>query len=241
MSSWLELQEWLDTHAVNTYPWPEWLTELQNVLPMPVYDVTYVLDTCAVYDMAVHAAHWSPEKYVQPVHTTRAMWAHVHALGLHSRQQCMYMVRALYSHLCKYITGVPRVVPPVTDHIALTEAVPCGHMSALARGTYTPLPAKHLSAWLMNAIVHGSRNRLRLSNTYHSRQSSGRRRRMVHSTSHLNRAMAEDVLENTHVAFQAIVALSPRFAPHFSATIVSIGSGKITLDLFSSPPALSDV
>jgi hypothetical protein len=239
MSSWIELQEWHAMHGVDAFPWQEWIGELQRVLPLPVYDITRVLDPSQVHDMAQHAAHWSPDMHVQRVHVPPCLARHIAALDLQYSSQVVYMARALYSHCSRYVTGVPLVCCPPTTHLDHVEAVPQQHVRELAHATLTPLPAEGLHAWLSCAVMHGSRRVHRLSNRHRSRKSSGRKGRK-HSASAEAREIADKVLAATNQAFDDIVALSPRCAPRFCCHVVGVGSGRISLVLSAVPHAPCD-
>ena len=230
------MQDWHATHVVGAFPWEEWIEELQYVLPLPLYDITRVLDPSQAYDMALHAAHWSPDKHVQRVHIPAGLVRHITALDVHCPSQVVYMARALYSHCSRYVTGVPRVCCPPTAHLDHVEALPPHHVLALVRATLTPLPAEGLYAWLSCVIMYGSRRVHRLCNRYRSRKSSGRKGRK-HSVSVEAREIADRVVAGTNQAFDAIVALSPRFAPRFCCHVVSVASGRINLVLSAVPHA----
>jgi hypothetical protein len=236
MSSWIELQEWHAEHALETFPWSEWIESLTNVFPMPVHDLPRILDTCAAYDIALHAAHWDPAEPVQPVRIPRDLDDMIRSLALHHCTQRMYMARALYAHCSKYVAGVPRIVNPPTDHLDQIEAVPLSHVHALAQATLTPVPARHLYCWLTNAVQYGSTRQLRMCNKHRTHRSSGRRGRK-HSSAAESREITESVLVMTRAAFDAIVALSPRYAPTFSCHVISVASGRVNLVLSSQPRA----
>lgn len=234
MSSWLELQEWHLKHSLLTFPWQEWIEQLQHTLPMPVYDIRRILDTCQAYDMAVYAAHWPCDKDIQQVNVPLGLVQHINALGLQHPRQVVYMARALYSHCSRYVTNVPRVCCPPTTHIDDLDAVPLLHVLALARATLTPLPASGLHAWLTDTIMHGFRHVHRVHSTYRSSKPPGRKGRK-HSASTEARDVADKLLIGVNQAFAGIVALSPRFAPRFSCYVASVAPGHITLVLSAVP------
>jgi len=234
MSSWLELQEWYLKHAVHSFPWQEWIEELQHTLPIPVYDITRILDTCQAYDMAVHAAHWPCDKDIQQVNIPPKLVQHINALGLQHSRQVVYMARALYSHCSRYVTNMPLVCCPPTAHIDELDAIPRLHLLALARATLTPFPAKRLHTWLAAAIMYGCRHVHRVHSTYRSDKPPGRKGRK-HSASAEARDVAEKAVAGVNQAFAGIVALSPRFAPRFGCHVTSVAPGHITLVLSAVP------
>lgn len=239
MSSWLELQEWYLEHAVDEFPWEEWIQELEHIMPMPVYSIARILDPCQAYDMAVHAVHWPCGEYLQSVNVPPMLVQHIKAIGLRYMHQVVYMARAMYSHCSRYVAGVPRVCCPPTGHLDHLEAVPLHCIVALARATLTPLPAEGLHAWLAGTVIYGCRRVYRINNVYRSRKRSGRKGRKHLASAEANEA-AEKVMANVNQAFAGIVELSPRFAPLFSCYVACVAPGHISLVLSAVPRAPFD-
>lgn len=236
-SSWIELRTWHACYELGKFPWDQWIQELQ--LPLPVYDLSKILDQSAVFDMAVHALHWQGGSDLRPVHVTSHMKHMMRAIDVLGPDQQVYMARALYSHCSRYMIGVPRIADPPTYHIDLLPIIPLACLERLAKATMTPYPAERITMWLERVLKYGYDKPLQLQNKYRSRRSSGRRGRK-HSCAQEQKAIADNLLLMCDDALCSIKQLAPMYVPDIQCTILNVGSGTVTLALSVQQRAPSD-
>jgi hypothetical protein len=239
MSSWIELCSWHETHELGDFPWPDWVRAVEPFIPMPLYDLSRILDAAAVYDMAMHAMHWQGGDDLRPVNMLPGLTHMLRGIGMTHPRQRLYMARALYAHCSRYVTGVPRIVDPPTYHLDELPVVPLRHVQALATATLTPAPAANLTYWLENVLMHGILFPLHVRTKFRTGRASARRGRK-HSPALENRAVAEKAQHLTDDALAAIVALAPEHVPRLKCRVLSAGSGVLTLVLSAQPRAPSD-
>lgn len=237
MSSWLQLCRWHDEFALGLYPWQSWVEHLK--LPLPAFDLTRILDASAAYDIAVHALHWQSEHEQRHVNLTPHMVRMMNAIGVRAAHQQQYMARALYAHCSRYITGMPRISDPPTDHIDCLPVVPSECLEELARATLTPWPALSIESWLERVLQQNKYKSLQLCNSFRSTRSSGRRGRK-HSCAAEHKAIADRAQQMTDEALRRLTALAPLHVPLLRCHVVSVASGKINLVLSAQPRALCD-
>lgn len=237
MSSWIELCGWDQAHELGVFPWDEWVKAVEPFIPMPLYDLSRILDASAAYDMAMHAMHWTGGGL--SVHVQPGLAHMLRGIGLAQPQQQEYMARALYAHCSHYLTGIQRIIDPPMFHMRKWDVVPMQHVQTLAIATLTPVPAKNIIYWLESVIQHGIMFPLHVRNKFRTGRASGRRGRK-HSHATENRAVAEKAQHLTDEALAAIVALAPEHVPRLKCRVVSVGSGVLILVLSAQPRAPSD-
>ena len=187
MSSWVENCAWYARYDIDVFDWHRWIVELQQVLPLPIYDITRILDISAAFDMAMHARHWHGELYPS-VNIPRGLRWHMAAVQVHTASQQQYLARALYSHCARYTTGVAVIKCPPTDHMGDTSVVPSEQFESLSSAAHasTEKLRRRLYAWLCNVLQHGSTRSTTMCVPYRSTESrSGRRRHRQASKEHL--------------------------------------------------------
>lgn len=236
-SSWVELCMWYDLHGLGDFPWDEWIDELE--LPMPLYSLSKILDASAAYDMAVHALHWQGGEDLRPVRLTKHMSKMMRAVGVCAPSQQMYMARALYAHCTRYVTGMPAVRNPPTNHLDFLPVVPHENLLRLASATLTPMPADSISAWLERAIVHHDCRPTKITNVYRSKRTSGRRARK-HSAVAEHSAVRESTQAMADEALAAIMDLSPRHVPSLTCQVTGVSTGRVSLVLCAQQHAPCD-
>ena len=227
-TSWLELCQWHDRFALLEFPWDEWLRALE--LPLPIYDVTRILDASAVFDMAVHALHWPAAEPLNPVNMTPHMRLMMRRIDVKEPHQQVYMARALYAHCSQYVTGVPRICNPPTHHIDDLSIVPHDNLVLLAQATLTPMPATCISDWLVRTLRYGARSPLILRSRFRTTRSCGRRGRK-HVVSLECKAMIEKVQHATDHAIVALTALAPQHVPQIACTVSAAAVTVLTIAL----------
>lgn len=240
MSSWLELREWHEVHDLGVFPWAEWIVYVARYIPMPIYDLSRILDASAVYDMAIHAVHWRGSSELCPVNVPNELSNALCAIGMREQKQQMYMARALYAHCARYTTGIVRIQDPPLHHMQSIPLMPQDCSDALAHATKTPLPALTLLHWLTSVIKFGSTRPLTLRNRHMNRQGSCGRRSRKHSPATESRAIADHVQHATDNALASITALAPDHVPHLSCHVCTVASGYVNLVLYAQPRALCD-
>ena len=146
MSSFVENSAWYATFDLGVFDWSEWIATIP--LPMPVYDISRILDSAAAFDMAMHARHWTGT-HLEGLRIPDALRHHMNVIGITSLQQHQYMARALYSHCARYVTGMPRIREPPTDHMGTTAVVPPERFEALATAVMAndPCMRRTLECW----------------------------------------------------------------------------------------------
>lgn len=240
MSSWLELRSWHEVHAIDVFPWGDWIVHVEQCLPIPVYDLLRILDVSAVYDMAVHAMHWPGSGELRPVRVPRQLLDALSGIGMHQHRQKMYMARALYAHCSQYTIGVARIQDPPRDHMDAIPLMPYESFTALAHATRTPLPAIALVHWLNRVIRHGSTHPLQLRNRHTHCQAPCGRRGRKYSPAIERRVIADEVQCATDHALAGITALAPQYVPRLSCHVYMVALGFVNLVLYAQPLAPCD-
>ena len=238
-SSWVELCGWHQTHALGDFPWREWVQDLAEHLPLPIYDLPRILHVTEAYDMAMHAVHWQGGSELRPVNVPHGLAHMMRGIGLALARQRVYMARALYAHCSRYVTGVPRICDPPRGHLGDLPVIPLPHLQKLAAATLTPAPAHNLSHWLERVLQHGIMQPLHVRSKFKSGRAS-RRRGRKHSPQQQNRAVADLAQYLTDTALADIMALAPAHVPRLWCHIVAVGGGTLTLALSAQPLALCD-
>ena len=229
MSSFVENCAWYADFDLEVFDWHEWIQTLP--LPMPIYDVTRIVDSAAAYDMAMHARHWAGT-HIGGLRIPDVLRRHMRCVGLKSLAQQQYMARALYSHCARYVTGMPRIRPPPTDHIKQTEVVPREVFQALMSALHAEdkLARRTLQCWLTNVLVYGSKRSTTLNVRYGVAAANSGRRRYRQSVS--------DVLDvdKMQAAANATLASISRYhhtLPQLRCIISLSGPGKVSIGLYA--------
>ena len=233
MSSFVENSAWYATFDLDKFNWSEWVAFLP--LPLPVYDVTRILDSAAAFDMAMHARHWAGT-HLEGLRIPLTLRRHMEAIEITSLQQQQYMARALYSHCARYITGMPRIRDPPTDHMGSMAVVPPDQFEALASAVMATNASmcRTLQCWLTNVLVHGSTRATSLQVRYRSPTALSGRRRFRQGT--------KDAFDSEKVqtaANDALGAISDHHhtLPRMRCVVNTVGPGKASIGLSVIPRA----
>lgn len=236
MSSFVENSAWYATFDLGVFDWSEWIATIP--LPMPVYDISRILDSAAAFDMAMHARHWTGT-HLEGLRIPDALRHHMNVIGITSLQQHQYMARALYSHCARYVTGMPRIREPPTDHMGTTAVVPPERFEALATAVMAndPCMRRTLECWLTNVLVHGSARPTAMHVRYSTPAKHSGRRRYRHS--------AQDAFDAENVqtsANEALAAISDYHStlPRMRCMVSPAGPGKASIGLYVHLRALCD-
>ena len=189
--------------------------------------------------MAMHAMHWQGGAGLRQVNMPTRLTPLLRDIGLRHPWQHLYMVRAMYAHCSRYVTALPRICDPPTDHLDSIPVVPPAHVQALADATLTAAPAANITHWLENVLMCGIMSPLHVRTKFRTGRASARRGRK-HSPALENRAVAEKAQHLADEALAAIVALAPEHVPRLKCRVLSVGSGVLTLVLSAQPRAPSD-
>ena len=227
-TSWVELCTWQSRYRLDVFQWNEWIEHLE--LPLPVYDITRILDPSAAFDMALHAFCCPVEDSLLPVRYTDQMRQMMCHIDLSLSHQQAYMARALYAHCARYVVGVPRIRNPSVSHIDYLPIVPSHNLEALAQATMTPWPATRLTKWLSRVIRQKYIRPLQLQNKYRSSRTSGRRGRK-HSCASEHKQLSEKIHHQAEEAFYSIQKLAPAVVPKMRCTVGNITADTVTLAL----------
>jgi len=235
MSSFVENSAWFAKFEFALFDYAEWIAQLP--MPMPVYDITRILNSSTVYSMAMHARHWC-EDTLNHVNIPDDMANHMRFLWINEPQQQQYFARALYSHCARYVTGMPRIRKPPTDHMGQTDVVPCAQFESLAAAVSAHSDgSRHtLLCWLTNVLVYGSSRPTVTTMKIKQTQHTGRRRHRRASHEPLD----TDAVQS--VANKALDAISDhdRLLPRMRCVVTQTGHGKASIALYAHQRAPSD-
>ena len=215
---------WERGHELGCFPWDEYIAMLQEVVPLPVYDLSRILDASAVYDMVRHAKYW-PGSDEHPVNIPAAFARAMRGVHLSSPEQMRYFARALYSHVSNYTTGMPKIRRPPTDHMEHIPIVPFAEFDALFRAT---LEAPGLYNWLVDVIQNGSERTLMSRAKGHIPCGTGRRKRKFCSTA-ATQLIQDTVTLSIEQALASIAALGP--TPRMRCTVSSCSTRNLIIVL----------
>lgn len=233
MSSFVENSAWYDAFDFSAFDWREWIEHLP--LPMPIYSISRILDSAAAYDMAMHARHWTGT-HLQGLRIPVALCQHMAIIGIASPQQQQYMARALYSHCARYVTGMPRICEPPTDHLGTLAVVPPERFESLATAVMAhDQSSRHtLECWLSNVLMHDSTRHTALHVRYRTpAHHSGRRR---YRQRLLDSFDAEKVQSDANDALAAISSYHSTL-PRMRCIVSPAGPGKASIGLYVHPRA----
>ena len=228
MSSFVENSAWYADFDLGEFDWSEWIARMP--LPMPVYDISRILDSAAAFDMAMHARHWTGT-HLEGLHIPNALRDHMNIIGITSLQQHQYMARALYSHCAQYVTGMPRIRAPPTDHVGTTAVVPPERFQALAKAVMAnnSCMRRTLECWLANVLVHGSTRPTAVQVRFNTPATqSGRRRYRQRSQDGFD---ADKVQTDANDALAAISSYHSTL-PCMRCIVSPAGPGKASIALY---------
>ena len=240
MSSWLELQQWYTTYTLDAFPWAEWISLVQDTLPLPVYDLSKILDSSAVYDMAIHAVHWPASDNSVHVRVPLELEKALRAIDIVLPAQQMYMARALYAHCGKYTAGMLQIKDPPVNHMQHIALMPVAYTIALANATFTLLPSTQLTYWLEQTLRYGRTCTLCLRNKVQKHYARPGRRRKKYSPAAEARCIADHVQHDADTALADIHALAPAHVPLLGCTVTHTTTSYVSLVLFVKRPVLCD-
>jgi len=224
MTSFVEMAVWERSHDLGGFPWDEYIDALQSVVPMPVYDLSRILDASAVYDMARHAMYWNGYDD-HPVHIPDPFANLMRAVHLSSPEQMQYFARALCAHISNYTLDVPKIRQPPTEHMDCIPVVPFENFDALFRATMGPAG---LYNWLVDVIQHGSERSMRTRAKARIPCGTGRRKRKFCSTA-AAQMIQDSVMVSIEQALESIAALGP--TPRMWCTVANSGTRNLIIVL----------
>ena len=239
--SYVETVGWCVRFSLDAFSWSQWVLELHEVLGMPVWDLSKILDASAAWDIMYHARHWpeSRARELPPLRLSPALCRMFAATGVVDGHQQLYAGRALYKHCSMYTTGMRGIAAVPVDHMSDLPVVPRVLMSSLLSACGEGVDAQQLACWLENVIVYhsGRPTTLAVSQRQVHGNSAGRR--------HLRRqsgrcAALEQLQADVDAALQAITACCPGCLPDMRCSVCHNASG-LTIVLRASQPAPSCV
>jgi len=240
MSSWVELIEWNQTHQLGDFPWDAWIVEVGECIPLPVYNLSSILDASAAYDMAVHAKYWQRHWPVQPVRVPSSLRSLIRGIRITSTTQQLYMARALYAHCAPYVLDAPKIVNPPRGHMDHIPLLPIEHFIALQRASKTPVPGTPLYSWLESTIRYSSTRPLTLHNLHGYKQTTSGRRSLKRAMAKWHATIEQEIVTATEQALQAIHDLAPGYMPRMHCFASAVNCKSITLVLWVQRQLLSD-
>ena len=241
MSTFVETVPWEAEYGLHTFPWSEWIGAAAELVPMAVYDLSKILDSCAAYEMALYARHWSDDGSMNPVHVPAALRLHMACAGVTQYPQQVYFARAMYAHCARYTAGVPRIANPPTWHMANIAIVPATIFSELVQATMATTDGhrRQLMCWLENVLVHRSTRSTTLGRGLpHVSVPSGRRRRRQSTASGLGHCI-EDIVASVNRVLRSISDHAPALLPTMYAAITTSAT-RMFIELNARQPALCD-
>ena len=241
MSCFVETLGWQSKYELGVYDWQGWIEHAADLLPMPVYDLSKIIDTSAVWDIFYHGRHWPDDRAheLRAVRVPAGLVAAIAHAGIEHTHQVQYVARALYNHCARYTRGIPSVRAVPIDHMLSLRVVPSAVFKSLVVAIKADAAAaRRLDCWLQNVIMwRSSRPATILSSVtpeLHHRR--GRR---------IGRA---DATVDTETAQTSINRILSGITDHHetlpklwcTVTAVRIGAGRVSIALYARQPALSD-
>lgn len=241
MSSYVETVGWQSKYQLGVYDWAGWLSAATDALPLPVYDLTRIMDPAAVWDIFYHACHWPLDRAheLANVPVPAALKAGIRHAGIELPHQVQYVARAMYGHCRQYTAGVGRIRAVPTDHMLSLRVVPSAIFESLAAAIALGHgnERKRLHCWLQNVIMWGSsRPATIVSSLPQAETPSGRRRR------HHDTVVDTDTVQATVDRVLATIAAFSCQLPTMWCTVtaVRLGACRVTTVLYARQPAPSD-
>ena len=241
MSSFVETLKWQYEFELGVYDWRGWIEHVTDLLPLPVYDLSKILDTSAAWDIFYHGRHWPADRAheLQPVHVPAVLAAAIAHAGIEYAHQVQYVARALYNHCARYTVTVPRVRAVATDHMLSLRVVPKAVFKSLVLAIKADAAAaRRLDCWLQNVIVGRSSRPTTILSTMVPVLQRLRGRRIGQG----------DATVDTDAAQAHINGILSRITAHHetlpklwcTVTAVRVGAGRVSTVLSARQSSLSD-
>jgi hypothetical protein len=241
MSSCVETLGWQAKYELGRYDWQGWIEHAKDLLPLPVYDLSKILDTSAAWDIFYHARHWPDDRAheLRPVHVPAGLVAAIAHAGIEHMHQVQYVARALYNHCARYTRGMPNVRAVPIDHMLSLRVVPSAVFKSLVVAIKADTAAaRRLDCWLQNVIMWHSSRPATIMTTMAPELHHRRGRRIGRG----------DAAVDTETAQARINRILSGITDHHetlptlwcTVTAVRIGAGRVSIVLCARQPALSD-
>ena len=223
MSSLLEGLAWEHKHQLlsNASQWKEWILHLEQVVDLPVYDLSRILDVSAAFDMVQHAYYYNGTGNLYNVTVPASCVQALRDVGLHELSQMKYFIQALYSHCSQYTIGMRNISPPDTQHMQNIPVVPYYLFKQLQDILMFP---RNVYAWLHNIIACRSERAFTTCVCVRPVTACSGRRGRKHETATQHNAMQDQLYNSVQQVFREMQQLSPDFAPRVSCSVCSAGS-----------------
>ena len=241
MSSYVETVGWQSRYMLGAYDWAGWLSEATDALPLPVYDLTKIMDPAAVWDIFYHGRHWPVDRAHELAHVPvpAALKAGIRHAGIELPHQVQYVARAIYGHCRLYTVGVPRIRAVPTDHMLSMCVVPSAIFESLAAAMALG-PGnnrKRLHCWLQNVLIWGSSRTATIGSSLPRAEApTGLRRRPLDNL--VDTDKAQSAADRVLASITGFSSLLPTM--WCTVTAVRLGTCRVTIALYARQPAPSD-
>jgi len=239
-TSLVENAQWQVDFALGTFDWDEWVRQLADVFPMPVYDLPRILDTAAAWDIVYHARHWPAARAIEVGHVRMppALGCMLSCVGITYLHQQQYAAKAMYRHCAQYTAGTMVVGAVPTDHMDHLPVVPARMLRAICAAARLSEDSRHLACWLENVIVYGSSRQTKVHSVHlPAKQMAGRRRRRTRGTS----VDLDEMQSSVNRLLAEITDIAPSHLPHMWCTVTTSSTTRAAIVLYARQHAPSDV
>ena len=244
MSSHVETVEWCENYGLQRFDWSGWVTALQDVIGLPVYDLSKIMDSAAAWDIMYHARHW-PAQRAHEITSLRGIGSGLRRMlestGIFAPHQQHYAACALYSHCAKYTTRLPFIVPVPIDHMHSIPVMPHALAQAVVAACGDDANTVQICCWLKNVIVHKStRSTLLKVKVRDARGNSGGRRSLRRQSGGKRMsATARETQDAINAALEQITAHSQEHIATMTCTVNSSPPNDILIVLCAHQPSPS--